>query len=313
MCVFTDKNVKRTLAFALVPIAVINIYAGSKVVGKALDKKVNDTPLQPIIVTVDDYVVTSPSVEVEKSEFEKLYDIYIASGKSLEEVLNINDVNSELYISGLYVKLKSAGISDDVIKRELNNIMMFGYSYTDTTEEVWLNMFGNIISTVSYEQNIMDYYYPLAKYIHLKECELEHKSEYGDGRITCNTLQDEYNNNFHEITYLEYVTDMVYATEDVVLTESLQRIINSNVDGEACLYELETVYTMARIPMCVPEELWNNQFKNLLQTVSNEENVCEVYYKLACYIHMLLCDYEHSITEFGTVECETNQLVLKNL
>ena len=313
MCVITDKNVKRTLAFALVPIAVINLYAGSKVVGKSLNEKVDEIPSQTIIATVDDYVVTSPAAQTEKSEFEKLYDIYIASGMNLDEILNTCDVNSELYISGLYVKLKNAGIPDDIIKKELHNIMMCGYSYTDTTEEVWLSMFGNILPTVSWEYNIMDYYYPLAKYIHFKECELEHISEYGDGRVTCNTLQEEFNNNFYEITYLDYVTDMVNTTDDVELITSLQRIINSNVDSEACLYELETIYEMAKIPMCVPEDLWNNQFRNLLQTVSNEENVCEIYYKLACYVHMLHCDYEHNITEFGTIECDVKELVLKNL
>lgn len=320
MCVFTDKKVGKTLAFVLVPAIAINTYVGARILSKNLNDKVNikkeETSVVNIIAEQAVFYESESEIEItfeEKNVFEKLRDIFNASGCSIDEILGDCDINTELYASALYMKLKSYNIPDDIIKAELENIMLLGYSYTDIDEKQWKTMFNQLLNTISNRDNVLDYYYPLAKYIHYNECSLEHKSEYNDGRITCDSLQEKFNKNFCNVSYLEYVTDMVNASDDLELINSLNRIINSESDKEACLYELENIYQISLVPMCVSEDVWNSYFKNLLKTVSCYENVCEVYYKLACFVHMLNCDYEHSISEFDTIQCESNKYLLKNL
>lgn len=299
----------------------INMYAGSKICSSTLKSRegVATTMSYESVVDFGSDEVKLVSVdedevlEVEKpqNKYEKLGEVFLLSGLSVDEVLAANDRDSELYVSALYAKLKAAGLDDQVIDEEINNIVTYGYSYTDFSEEAWQDMFGNFLQTIDRCENVMDYYYPLAKYLHLEECDLTHTySEFGDGRITCFDIDEKYNKQMNTaISYTDYVISKVYESENEELIYQMDRIICSDEDTEECLLELKTIYELAVVPMCVPEEIWNASFKNLLGTVGVRENVCDVYYGLACFVHDLDCDFEHYTNEFGMQECEQVKLI----
>ena len=120
-----------------------------------------------------------------ESDFIRLARVFKESGKSVDNILNNEDISSELYASALYNKLRICNIPDDVIRNELDNIIIYGSNATCMSEEQWNRLFGNLGNTISIYDNVVDYYYPLAKYVHLYNCDLEHSSLFFDEfRIT---------------------------------------------------------------------------------------------------------------------------------
>ncbi len=294
----------------LVPIVAINLYAGCR----AFKKSDNNIVFKPKVESGVVALEPASTPRGNSSSYRELDKIYLETGLSVDEILRTYDKDSIEYISGLYVKLHLSGLSDEVIEKELNNIMIMGFTYTDTTYEVWQMLFGNLLTTISEYDNVMDYYYPLAKCYHLSVCDLVHQeSVFGDGRVNCanieNALKDLFVDN---LSYSEFVIDSVYKSgnDDIILW--LENILTSDVDVDKCFLELENVYQMAVVPRCVPDDIWQECFGELCKTVLPDQNVCEVYYELACFVHELSCDFEHYINEYGTRECEASKLV-KNI
>ena len=328
-CVFTDKK-GRAIALALVPIVVINVYAGCKMLSKTSKSKEVKTDIS-IEETFDKDVINEytyleldeGTIEVEQipelddvrseiNEFTKLLTIFDNSKLNVDAIFNMEDRDSILYVSALLAKLRDAGISEDIIKEELNNILVYGTTATCMSEEEWNRLFGNLSKTISIYDNVLDYYYPLAKYLHLSSCELEHSPLFFDEyRITCDKIQEIYNIYNPEVDIEDYFREMVSLSSDIRMINQLNELINSEIDFEVLLCELENVYTYSMIPRCIPEEEWNKAFGNLLKFIDCHENVCMYYYDLAFYIHELWCDFEHNLNQFGRYECDVNSKVLE--
>lgn len=325
MCIFIKKNGKKLVALALVPFIAINIYAGSKLVKNNESSKIESDKKESTVQMLEkkDYKqVTSVYEEVveqkkeeiveEKSVFEKLQQIYLSSNREVNEILESEDVTSELYASALYRKLKNAGLSDEIIKEELNNILGFSLTFTDMSEEMWNQLFGNMLGTIGKYDNVMDYYYPLAICVHTNECDLVHTGhEFDESRLTCATLEEMNANAFSEVSYSDYVIDMIMASNDKKIISQYNRIVNAGVNFDSALVELNDMYVYSQVPMCLDEDVWNETFKNLLTTVGEYDNVFEVYGDLAYYIHLLSCDLEHYTDECGVNVCEGLKLELE--
>ena len=133
---------------------------------------------------------------------------------------------------------------------------------------------------------------------------MEHTEE--NGILHCPSI-DERIDRLNETTLLNGVlTEEVEASDDEKLKSELNRINRSNRYDE-CLTELEDLYLLSMVPQCLEEEDIAEIFPALLETVGERENIFEVYYDLAVYRHLMLCDEEHTLNEFGRYECETGK------
>ena len=339
VCVFTDKK-KKAIAFALVPVIAINVYAGCKMLNKT-SKNIDIEPSTSIeslleeipgktYLELDESTLELEEIDEsqliqdtngdvildnvidEETEFTKLDRILRESGLDIETILKSEDRDSELYISALYTKLKRSSMPEDVIRNELSNIIIYGSNATCMTDEEWKYLFGNLSSTISIYDNVVDYYYPLAKYVHLYSCDLEHSPLFFDeDRVTCNDIQTKYNNLNLQIDIRSYFTDMVNVTNDNRLIEQFNTLLNSGIELDVLLNEIENVYVLSMIPMGMDYEDWISYFGNLIQTIDEDENVCMYYYDLAYYFHTLWCDLEHNLNVFDRYECDTYKLVLE--
>lgn len=345
MCVFTDRK-NKALALALVPIVAINIYAGCKMLNKTsrnADIKDN-TSIEDVFsessipgetyLELDDSLVPVQEIEEtdllqdsegnitvseevleetkKEDEFTKLNDIFNKANLSVDEILKHEDRNSSLYASALYKKLKRANISDDVIRHELSNIIVYGSNATCMSDDMWYKLFGNLVGTISMYDNVVDYYYPLAKYVHLYSCDLEHTPLFFDeDRINCSKIEEAYKIANPEINIEEYFKEMILASEDIKLINQFSTFLESGIDLNTLLNELENVYICAMIPTDYTHEEWEMLFGNLVKTVSPSINVCIYYYDLAFYLHNLWCDLDHQLNEFGRYTCDAYSLTLE--
>lgn len=256
--------------------------------------------------------VVEQEVTEEENVFLKLQEIFMSSNKEINEILSEEEKTSELYASALYASLKEYGLSDEVIRTELDNILTYSLTFTDLDDETWTRLFGNLVRTIGEEENVMDYYYPLAFYVHKGECELVHtKHEFDENRMTCATLEKMASEAICEVPYAEYVVEMIQSSGDAKINEQYMRIVNSGVNFDLALDELSSIYVLSQVPMCVDEDVWNQLFKNLLTTVDEYENVFSVYGDLASFVHALNCDYVHYIDEYGVNVCEGLRLEYK--
>lgn len=315
------KNGHRMLSLALVPIVAINLYAGSKMLKKNIsEEKVEPKSVTTHMVEFNNYREVSVESEVletqeevsETDVFSRLDKMYESAGKDFNELLSIEDKFSELYASGLYAKLKSVGLSDEVIREEIDNILAFSLTFTDMDDQTWLRLFGNMESTISEYDNVIDYYYPLAIYVHKNECELSHTAhEFDEERMTCATLEEMAENAITMLPSIDYVIEMIKASEDEQVISEYKRIEAAGLDFNAVLGELNNMYILSQTPMCIDDEVYKELFSNLLTTVGEYDNVFVVYGELANYVHALNCDYEHSVDEYGVNVCEGIKLEYK--
>lgn len=264
-------------------------------------------------IKVDDPVLADSSdIVEEKNDFSRLYKLYLDSGMDYEVILAMEDRSSDLYAGALYAKLKANFISDDIIKNELRNIIVCGSNATCVSEETWIALFGNLDRTISMYDNVVDYYYPLAKYVHLQECDLEHEPIFFDEfRINCSEITKTYKEWHPEVNIEDYFREIIEASEDELLISKFNRLMNSGLSIEVILTELEYVYSLSMIPHCMGEEEWLFCFGNIEKTIEPTENVCMYYYDLAFYIHDLMCDLDHKLNEFDRYTCEAYPLALE--
>lgn len=323
MCIFIKKNGKRVAALTLVPLLAINIYVGSRIAKGNNATKVDNGRKSSTVEMIDkkDFRTTTLSGEEksveqtvvktleEKNVFEKLQQIYLSSNRNFNEILESEDKSSPVYVSALYEKLINANLNEDVIKQELNNILAYSLTFTDMDNETWMDLFGNLVGTVGEYDNVMDYYYPLAIYVHKSECELEHSPhEFDESRLTCTVLEEMNSHAFTDCSYVDYVISMIEASEDANIINQYNKIVSSGISFEIALDELNSIYSLSQVPMCIDEETWNELFKHLLTTVNEYDNVFEVYGDLAYYVHLLGCDFEHYTDEYGVNVCEGMKL-----
>ena len=243
------------------------------------------------------------SIQSMEPAFILLLNEYYKSGKTVEEILSKEDSSSVLYSSALYVKLREFGLNDETILKELYNVINFGLVHT--YPDGWKNdlLVENLNKSIDYSDDAIVYYYPLAAYVHLFGCKLDH--EVIDDRISCGKINEDLMDMNENILFANYVDENILAMEDDhPLKIALNRIINSKEDTEVCIYELNRVYELAMIPRCATKEEWAS-IGHLVKTLDEEENPCEYYYPLACVVHTLRCEEEHYENEFGQLECPT--------
>lgn len=320
MCVFTDKKYIKYASIALVPIMAINTYVGYKIVKveDALEVEQIDTVIEEVINSEDleytfdigssDGIVTG---NINSNVFEVLLNTYRSSGKKIEDILSNVSKDDSLYASALYARLKEFSLLDDVIKSELENIICFGTQATCVSEEKWNSLFGNLLGTVGEYDNVIDYYYPLASYVHRYSCDLEHEPIFFDeARITCSNIVAMYNEKNPQIDYRKYFTEMIYATDDMQLISKFKRIEKLDSFDEA-INELESIYQFASVYEMLDNSLKEGLFVILPNTINSDEDLFDTYYELAYYFHSLWCDLEHTMDLNGRYECVDYSLTLE--
>lgn len=213
-----------------------------------------------------------------------------------------NTNNEYELIAKLYNQIMSSDYPLDDIDRELNNILLVKLSNMKVTENDKNVLFHTLSMIVDDGVNVVDHFYPLAKYVHLQNCEQEHMIN-NSSEVECDVLNRDMKCIKLE-SFSEYVTRRAHETGSRSLIDAVDRINNSEYTLEECLNDLDAVYTVCVIPTDLSEELWQSLFSKLLTTTNEFENVCTVYYDLATFIHRMNCEYTHYVNDFGAVECE---------
>ncbi len=301
----TRKKTISVLAFPVALTIALTACTGTKV--SALGK-----------TTVMESVVESPSmgffeaeqISSSKPEFRLLINEYYNSGKTVEEILNGEVINNILYPSALYMKLREFGLDDETIQKELYNVINFGlvHPYADG----WKNdlLVENLNKSLNYSEDAIIYFYPLAVYVHLFNCKEDHIMV--DDRLCCEKIQDDLMKMNEGILFANYIVENAMSlSDDDPIKLAMKRIVDSKEDTETCIYELESVYELAMVPRCVTEEEWNS-VSHLCETLNEGENPFEVYYKLAAFAHILGCEDEHYLNEYGQWECNSVRQKLEN-
>lgn len=280
------------LAFTLAASVTLSACTSAKVVADTDSNIIESSYVEEVV----DNKITSNDLA-----FMFLLEEYYRSGKTVDEILSLEDKNSVLYSSALYVKLREFGLSDETIKEELFNVVTFGLVHP--YEDGWKNdlLVENLNKSLNYSTDAIIYYYPLAAYAHLFDCRLVHTKE--EERISCDTIQEDLMVMNEDILFYNYVVENVLALEDdSPLKVAINRIFNSKEDKKECFKELENIYKLAIIPRCATEEEWDSII-HLRNTIGEEENPFVVYYDLAFFAHTLRCEEDHYPNEFGRWEC----------
>ena len=108
-------------------------------------------------------------------------------------------------------------------------------------------------------------------------------------------------------TYLNTEYDKRSELENDYLRAIYMLLINSNNSLEVYLSELHTMAVMQQVPMCVPEDIWNEQFGNLLTLLNDYESLFEKFGTLAYFVHDIDCEQTHTFDECGTYTCSDLQ------
>ena len=264
----------------------INTYVGYKILNK--DKNVENE-----VKYIDLTEYRGESVESVDDKTSNVVTLVVDNSNSNDEY--------EL-IAKLYNQIMSSNYPLDDIDRELNNILLVKLANMNVTENDKNVLFHTLSMIVDDGVNVIDYFYPLAKYVHLQNCNQEHMIN-NFAEVECDSLNKDMSCIKLE-SFSEYVTRRAYKTGSRSLIEAVDRINNSDYTLEECLKDLDAVYTVCVIPTDLSEELWQSLFSKLLTTTNEFENVCSVYYDLATFIHRINCEYTHDVNVFGAVECE---------
>lgn len=278
----------------------------------ALDQLQDKEPSVNINQNTDNSIVNSTDNINEQDILEKLHQIYTSTGLEVDQILKSKERNSIVYISALYEKTRIFGISRENLLRELDNVLTYSLLYTDMGEEEWEECFGNLQSTLPYDINPLEYYYPLALYIHELNCSLEHKPDDLVGEaITCDVLNGKADKLRDERSFNRYVLDMLESSGETELLEQYTRICASN-NPEEILAELDMLYLYSQVPRCIPDDEYLATFSALDSTVSEYENIFELYKRLSIFIHLLNCDFEHYVDECDVHVCKQLMKLYEN-
>lgn len=280
------------------PVLAINLYAGYKVIDQRIHREstVHTVSAQEHMSSNANVLDNNVAVSSQNENSEKR-----------EEKLPQNDANTSSdnkeNIDKLCEKIKNSNISDEDLRRELNNILVYRVLCTDMSDEEWNELFGNLQRTLPETCNAVEYYYPLATYLHQQECLMEHSTD-SDGVLTCNTIMDEVLKIQKEWEYMSYISEMVYSSLDNDVITSFDRLCNSCNDIIKAMDEMKVLYEYMQVPRCLSEEELMANFSTLQGTVTEYENIFEVYRKLAIFMHLLDCDYEHYVDECDVHICK---------
>lgn len=305
----------KLLAFALVPIVTINMYAGSKfnglkVANNETKESTLETSLEENLVEVKSDVKAYIPHEILSTEIVYNGQEVLDGLKRISKEKNKENISDELIVaSDLYMKLVNSGIEDNDILRELDNMVVLGTTYTDFNSLSWHYLFGNLNSTISEYDNVYDVYYPLASVVHRYSCVHNHNTD-EFGRISCELLTEKLWDDVADISLKKYLKDKVLETGNDVMILAFHRLVESDISFDLLLEELNNLYTFATIPTELDEENWNNLFGNLNSTLKDGEVLYDLYYDLALYFHETYCKYDHYYNECEVVTCDEVKLML---
>lgn len=238
---------------------------------------------------------------------DRLIDIYTKDGRNYKEILANDSKNSLTYASALLIKAYSYGISKESLLQELSSIMTYSISFTDFDIEVWQDLFHNLLGTINEYENVCEYYYPLARVVHLYSCEFNHTKECG--LETCEGLEEALADEEECAWYLSYVYEAVMNSKDEKIIGAYNRIYYSSVNINEALAELTTLYIESMDPKDYDSYTWNQYYGNLLKTIGEEESLYDTYYDLAIFVHKLDCDYIHRVDENGQTVCDLKKVL----
>jgi len=242
------------------------------------------------------FEVSTPSVLESENEVELVQPKEESNIVPIVDSVKEQDEYKEL--CKIYDQLLISGCDMNDVHRELQNVLLVKITGTKVMAEERLVLFNVLGKTVPMDVDVVDYYYPLASYVHLKSCpELIHN----DGKCEALTKAAE---GFSVMSFGEFITNKVYESGSITLRDAIDRINVSDYTLEECLVELDAIYNVCTVPSDMSEELWNQLFGRLLTVTGEYENVCYVFYDLAVLVHKSVCEYPHYTNVFGATECD---------
>ena len=273
---------------------------------------VNETPESTEIHETESESLTTELkkenlIESEVDVFANLIRIYEASNLDYLDILEKFDRSDSLYVSSLYIKLRNSGLNDETIINELRNIAYLAPAYIDEGTRKWDLLFGNINNTLDRSVNAVEYYYPLAMYFHLSECGLKHENVMDSNRIYCDETDKHLMELNDGLLFVNYALEEINEWGSDIVKNQMNRLLRYDIDYVKAFEELDNMYLCGIIPTDY-YDIWDELFHTLNTTVGRYENVYDYYYELACFVHQLKCDSEHTMNECGRMECEPYKL-----
>ncbi len=113
--------------------------------------------------------------------------------------------------------------------------------------------------------------------------------------------------------------DRINATDDAVTDEELfvasyayQKLLNSSINKEVFLKELNNMIVEQLLPRSMDEDEWLLNFGNLVSTLNEQESLQDTYLVLAYLIHNTNCTEKHTTNECGLIDCKVLQKEFKD-
>ena len=182
------------------------------------------------------------------------------------------------------LKDKNIDITDESVKKELENVVIGSTYPTDLTEEEFTSAVGILASTLESSQNPFICYYPLAIGAHLSVCNEEHIIN-DFNIVECPVLKKAFT-SVCPITLEEFMTQN-FADDEAYLRIKEASYTNDNL--EVYINELENLVQLSINPTDIyDDELWQKLFGHLDATLASDENLYETYITLAIKVHNLI-------------------------
>lgn len=288
----------------------INTFAGCSIRNDKNDSKITiESGYESSFLDDEKQVPSTPPISID--------DFFVGdSSEVVGEEVNVGnsniDIESEIkdtqlevskQVLALYDRLFVSGCDMNLVNDELMNILLVKMVGIEVTEEQRVVLFNTLNKTVEPGVDVMEYYYPLAIYVHMTHCQSMLHLEESNGSIVCDSLKEKLS-EFKIESFDEYVTRRIYENGSLALRDAIERLYSAGYSLSDVSVELDTIYRVCTVPTGIDEDIWNTIFAKLLTTTNEYENVCAVYYDLALFVHRLTCEYTHYVNMFGVTECQ---------
>ncbi len=296
------KKIGKALPYALAGAIAMNTFTGCGI-SKTVEEPTTIHEYHLDDLDISERIQPGESIyeDDDSRKLEIVDDVFIDLDE-FERIKEEEDQTSIDHINRLYNYVRKYPIQLGELINELENVLMAKEVSLSEFDYYQYKLFLELKMIYPEKEGLVDFFYPLAKYMHEQYCSLEHTEE--DGILHCPSI-DERIDRLNETTLLNGVlVEEIEASDDEVLKDELKRIQTSCKEDEA-LTELENLYILSTVPQCLEGYELEELFPALLETVGERENIFEVYYDIALFRHLLLCDEEHTLNEYGRYECES--------
>lgn len=108
-------------------------------------------------------------------------------------------------------------------------------------------------------------------------------------------------------------TDGKITNEELYIASyAYQKLLNSNIDKEVFLKELNTLMIEQLLPRDMDENEWLANFGDISSTLNEQESLYDTYFVLAYLIHESNCAEKHTLNEYGSIDCKVLQKEFTN-